>query len=133
MAKSKSETSKPKRNRRGASARRRGHAYETQICKELNEIGFDCVTSRSESKSTDDNKIDIIDKSNKLPCYIQIKRTQTTPQYFKIRSESTVPKNKFAIMWNKQVAKEVNICSDGECVIMDKQLFYELIKPYADS
>ena len=51
-----------------------------------------------EYKSTNDNKIDINDKSNKLPYYIQIKRTQTTPQYFKIRSESTVDPNKFAIM-----------------------------------
>ena len=95
MAKSKID--KPKRNRRGASARRRGHIYETQICKELNELGFNCVTSRSESKSTDDNKIDIIDKSNKLPCFLQLKRTQTIPQYFKIRSESTVDPSKFVI------------------------------------
>ena len=99
MAKSKkSTTDKPKRNRRGASARRRGNNYETQICKELNELGFDCVTSRSESKSTDDNKVDIIDRSKKLPCHIQSKKTQAIPQYFKIRSESTVDPKKFVIV-----------------------------------
>ena len=98
MAKSKKSDAPKKKNRRGASARRRGNNYETQICKELNELGFDCVTSRSESKSTDDNKVDIIDRSNKLPCFIQSKKTQAIPQYFKIRSESTVDPKKFVIV-----------------------------------
>lgn len=133
MAKKSQETQqKPKRNRRGAAARRKGNAYEVQIAKELTDLGFDCVTSRKESKSTDDNKVDIIDKSNKLPCSIQLKKTQTIPQYFKIRSESTVDPSKFVIIWNKQVAKDVNVCSAGEMVMMDKSLFYELIKPYVN-
>lgn len=125
-------TQKPKRNRRGAAARRKGNAYEVQICKELNELGFNCVTSRSESKSTDDNKIDIIDKSNKLPSFIQVKKTQAIPQYFKIRSESTVDPDKFTIIWNKLEAKETNICSIGEMVMISKKFFYELIKPYGN-
>ena len=56
------------------------------------------MTSRKESKSTDDNKVDIIDRSKKLPVFIQAKKTQTIPQYFKIRSESTVDPSKFVIM-----------------------------------
>ena len=133
MAKKQEMTQKPKRNRRGAAARRKGNAYEVQICKELNEFGFDCVTSRKESKSTDDNKVDIIDRSKKLPVFIQAKKTQTIPQYFKIRSESTVDPSKFVIMWNKQVPKTTNVCSAGELVLMPKELFYELIKPYGES
>ena len=31
---------------------------------------------------------------------------------------------------NKQEKKEINICSVGEAVIMDKKLFYKLIKKY---
>lgn len=127
-----STETQPKRNRRGAAARRKGNAYEVQIAKELTELGFDCVTSRRESKSADDNKVDIIDRSNTLPCSIQLKKTQTIPQYFKIRSESTVNPDKFVIIWNKQVPKEVNVCSAGEMVMMSKKLFYELIKPYTN-
>ena len=99
MAKSKKENSIPvKKNKRGAYARRKGNAYEVQICKELNELGFSCKTSRSESKSTDDNKIDVIDTSKKLPVEIQLKKTLSIPQYFKIRKESTVDPKKFAII-----------------------------------
>ena len=123
---------KPKRQRSKAYSRNKGAKYEQQIAKELRELGFDGVkTSRSESKSTDDNKIDIIDTKNKLPVNIQLKKTQSIPSYFKIRSESTVDPKSFAIIWNKQEKKETNICSVGECVIISKELFYELIKPYA--
>ena len=96
-------------------------------------MGFSGVkTSRSESKSTDDNKIDIIDTEHKLPVNIQLKKTQSIPSYFKIRSESTVDPKTFAIIWNKQEKKKTNICSVGECVIISKELFYELIKSYAN-
>jgi hypothetical protein len=38
----------------------------------------------------------------------------------------------FVIIWSKQEHREKNIVSVGESVIMDKQLFYKLIKRYAD-
>lgn len=123
-----------KRQRSKAYSRNKGARYEQQIAKELRELGFNGVkTSRNESKATDDNKIDIIDTDNKLPVNIQLKKTQSIPSYFKIRSESTVDPKSFAIIWNKQEKKETNICSVGECVIISKELFYELIKPYASS
>lgn len=125
---------KPKRTRSKAYSRNKGHSYETKIARELRELGFEnVVTSRSESKAMDDNKVDLIDKDDKLPCKIQLKCTQTIPSYFKIRSESTVDPKKFVIIWSKQEKREVNIISVGEAVIMDKSLFYELIKPYAGS
>ena len=129
--KSNESTSKKKRN--GAYNKRRGNSYETKIAKELRELGFTgVVTSRSESKRADDNKIDLIDTENKLPFYPQLKRTINTPQYFKIREESTVDPEKFVLFWNKQEAKETNICSVGECVILDKKFIYELIKQYVN-
>ena len=76
-------------------------------------------------------KIDIIDKNNQLPCYIQIKHTLQTPQYFVIREQSTVPNEEFCIIWDKQKKCEKNIVTVGSAVIMDKQLFYKLIEPYA--
>lgn len=117
----------------GKRNKQRGNEYERRIAKELTEIGFDVVTSRSESKSADANKVDVIDRSNKLPCQIQIKRTSSTPSYFKIRQESTVPNEDFALIWNKQKNVNGRFMSDGECVIIDKELFYKLIKPYAES
>lgn len=124
---------KQKKPRSKAYSKNKGNRYESQIAKELRDLGFSGVkTSRSESKSTDDNKIDIIDTEHKLPVNIQLKKTQSIPSYFKIRSESTVDPKTFAIIWNKQEKKKTNICSVGECVIISKELFYELIKPYVN-
>ena len=53
----------------GKRNRRRGHAYEVKIVKELKELTGDdsLCTSRSESKRTDDLGIDIVDFNNTLP------------------------------------------------------------------
>lgn len=123
---------KQKRQRSKAYSRNKGARYEQQIAKELRDLGFNNVkTSRNESKSTDDNKIDIIDSDNKLPINIQLKKTQNIPPYFKIRNESNSDPKKFCIIWAKQEKKETNICTVGECAIISKELLYELIKPYA--
>ena len=122
-----------KRTRSKSYSRDKGHRYEQKIAQELRELGFkNVVTSRSESKSMDDNKVDLIDKDDKLPVKIQLKSTQTIPSYFKIRSESTVNPEEFVIIWSKQEKRDVNIVSVGEAVIMDKKMFYKLIKPYAE-
>lgn len=127
-------TEKSKRKRSSSYSKNKGNRYEQQIAKELRELGFTgCKTSRTESKSADDNKVDIIDTENKLPCSIQLKKTQSTPSYFTIRSQSTVDPETFCIIWNKQEKKETNICSVGECVMMDKRFFYELIKRYVEN
>lgn len=119
--------------RSGSYNRNRGQRAEQKIVNELKALGFiGVVSSRSESKATDDNKVDIIDKNNQLPCFIQIKHTLQTPQYFSIREESTVPNEKFVIIWDKQKKCKTNIITIGSAVIMDKELFYELIKPYSN-
>lgn len=89
------------------------------------------VSSRSESKSADDNKVDIIDKNGQLPfnINIQVKHQIAYPQYFKIREQSTVPNESFVILWDKQEPREKNIITVGRCAIMDIDLFYKLIKP----
>lgn len=128
------ESPKKKRTRSKSYSRTKGHNYEQKIVRELKELGFkNVVTSRSESKAMDDNKVDIIDKDDLLPCKLQLKSTQSIPSYFKIRSESTVNPEEFVIIWSKQEKREVNIVSVGEAVIMDKNLFYKLIKPYSES
>ncbi len=79
------------------NSRRRGNDYERAIVNELKELGFDVCTSRSESKSMDDKKVDIIDKEGKLP-YMQLKRTQKTPDYFKIATECPLKDREFAVL-----------------------------------
>ena len=84
---------------RGRYARTKGHRYEQQIVNELKELGFDgCRTSRFASKMKDDQKIDVVDLENKLPVEIQLKKTQSIPNYFKIREESGADPKKFCII-----------------------------------
>ena len=112
----------------GAYCRNKGHRYETKIAQELRNLGFtDVVTSRSESKSMDDKKVDLVDRSGKLPCYIQLKNTVNTAQYHAIKKECPLKDKPFIVIWNKQVKKEKVFGSAGEVVIMDKDFFYELL------
>lgn len=132
-----SSSSKPKastsRKRTGAYNRRRGNSYELKIVKELKELGYEgVVTSRSESKRADNDKIDIVDTNNELPVSLQIKKTIATPNYFKIRSESSASNDKFVVIWAKQETREKNMCTVGEMVMMDKRMFYELLRLYKD-
>lgn len=120
------------KKRNGNYCREKGNSYERKIAKELTELGFDVVTSRSESKSMDDNKIDLIDKSKKLPINIQLKKVINTPNYFSIRSESTVDPISFCIIWAKQKSGDKNMKTVGEVALIDKKMLYELLKPYAD-
>lgn len=109
--------------------KRRGNKFECKIVKELKELGFDVVTSRSESKNLDDKKVDIFDKENILP-YIQTKLTQSTPNYFQISSECPLKDKPFVIIWSKTVPTERTFRSVGEVAIVPKDYFYTLIKHY---
>lgn len=125
---------KPKKKRSGGYSKNKGSAYERQIVNELKEItqDLDLCTSRSDSKKLDDMKIDISDPNNTLPCYFQLKKTQTTPSVKKINEEVGKTDKPLCILWNIQQKKEgnVNITSAGEYAIIPKQFFYELLTVY---
>lgn len=90
---------KTKRKRNPKSARRKGHEFERKIAQELRDLGYTgVVTSRSESKSMDDKKVDLIDTENRLKCLLQLKSTQATPNYFKIREECPIKDAPFCII-----------------------------------
>lgn len=113
----------------GNRNRDKGNNYERKIAQELRDLGFnDVVTSRYASKETDDNKIDLVFQNKSCDLNIQLKKTTNVPQYFKIRSESNSEPENFCLIWNKQEKKSKNFCSSGELVMIDKQLFYKLIK-----
>lgn len=122
------------RKRSGAYSKKKGNRYELKIAHELQKLGFTgIVTSRSESKKMDDNKVDLIDTEGKLPISIQLKCTQTTPSYFKIQDECPIKDKPFCIIWNRQEKKEVNCVSVGEVAMIPKEFLYELLKLYLQS
>ena len=67
----------------GQKNRTRGHSYERKIVKELKELtkNENIKSSRSESRTLDDMKIDVADIDNILPCYFQLKATQKCTEY----------------------------------------------------
>ena len=125
---------KPKKKKAAAYSKTKGSAYERQIVNELKELtGTENIyTSRATSKKLDDMKIDINDEDGILPCYIQTKKTQTTPSVKKINDEVGKVDKPLCILWNVQEKKEgnVNITSCGEYAIIPKDFFYTLIKKY---
>lgn len=126
------EEEKPKKKRSGAYSKNKGSAYERQIVNELKELtgNDDIATSRSTSKKLDNMKIDIYDDI--LPCYFQLKKTQTTPSVKKINEEVGKIDRPLCILWNVQEKKEgnVNITSAGEYAIIPKDFFYTLLQEY---
>lgn len=124
---------KPIKARNIKRSRARGVAYEQQIARELRELGFEgVVTSRSESKAMDDNKIDLIDKNGQLFFYPQLKRTGKCPNYFVIEEQCPLKDKPFVIFWNYQKPTEKTFRSAGEIVMIKKDFFYELIKKYGN-
>lgn len=119
---------KKKRNLR--RNKKRGNAYEVLISNELKELGFLNKTSRAESKSLDDKKIDIVDMTGKMPFYCQIKNTIKTPDYFGILKECPLKDKPFVIFWKKTKPTESTFRSEGEIVMIPKTFFYDLIKTY---
>lgn len=122
---------KPKKKRSGSYARNKGNSYELKIIKELINLGYDGLkSSRSESKSLDNDKIDIAqdrDAENELPFWVQCKITKTTPNFEQIIKDCPRKQKPMAIFWNKQINKEVNMATAGEYVVIEKSYFYSLL------
>lgn len=122
---------KPKKKRSGAYSKTKGNNYELKIIKELTTLGYDGLkSSRSESKSLDNDKIDIAqdrDAENELPFWVQCKCTKTTPNFEQIIKDCPRKQKPMAIFWNKQVNKEVNMGSAGQYVVVEKSYFYEML------
>lgn len=114
-------------------SRTKGNSYERKIVNELNSLGFNVGTTRNNSREQDADKVDIYDIDGTLPCKIQLKCTQATPAYFKIRDQSSCDPEKFVIIWSKQEKRDINIISKGEVVMLPKRFFYDLIKKYGNS
>lgn len=113
----------------GAQNKRKGNGFELQVIHRLNDMGFNTVSSRSESKRTDDNKIDIYDLDGTLPVNIQTKYTSTTPNYFNIENQCTDKSKPFTIIWKKSVSGEN---SPGTIAMIPASFFYDILKILKD-
>lgn len=121
----------------GKRNRRRGHAYEVKIVKELKEITGDesLCTSRSESKRTDDLGIDIVDFNNTLPFYCQMKATQAMPKIKQLDHDvrdkcraAHKSEKPLVIFWAAQEMKASKQFITGEYCLMPKELFFSILK-----
>ena len=83
-------------------SKQKGSQLELDVIHKLNEIGYNTVSSRSNSKNLDNAKVDVDDLIGNLPVYIQCKATQTTPSYFKIAEECPLKDKNFVVIWKKQ-------------------------------
>ena len=91
-----------KKSYQAKRSKQKGSKLELDVIHKLNELGYNTVSSRSNSKNLDNAKVDVDDLDGRLPLYIQCKATQTTPSYFKIEEECPLKDKPFCVVWKKQ-------------------------------
>lgn len=123
----------------GSRNRKAGHGFERQLVKIFRLAGFPhVVTSRSESKSRDDQKIDLINKdeykNNRLPYNVQAKNAVGHLPYGKILAEIPhVPGVVNVIIHNQTEKVAERFITRDRFVIMYLDDFVELIKERNES
>lgn len=116
-----------RRSKTAKKSKTKGNAFELEIVHKLRDIGFTgCVSSRSQDKAADANKIDIVDMNKELPVNIQSKYTQNMPNYFDIRDACTDKDKPFCMVWKK--AGKNGEQSRGTVAVIPVEYFYELLK-----
>lgn len=115
-----------RRSKTASKSKRKGNNFELEIVHKLREIGYEgCVSSRSQDKMADANKIDIVDINGELPVNIQSKYTQNLPNYFDIRDACTDKSKPFCMIWKK--AGKDGEDSRGTVAIIPVDYFYQLL------
>lgn len=105
------------------SPRAKGHNYELQIVKLFKELGWDCVTSRSESKRTDDAGVDVCYTS---PFSIQAKCWESAPSYHKVLAKMPRKNGNFNLLFHKRNHQ-------GSVVVINQEDFIEIVKMLIES
>lgn len=115
-----------RRSKTASKSKRKGNGFELEIVHKLRDIGYEgCVSSRSQDKMADANKIDIVDMNGELPVNIQSKYTQNLPNYFDIRDACTDKEKPFCLVWKK--AGKNGEDSRGTVAIIPVEYFYQLL------
>ena len=115
-----------RRSKTASKSKRKGNGFELEIVHKLREIGYEgCVSSRSQNKVADADKIDVVDMNNELPVNIQSKYTQNMPNYFDIRDACSDKVKPFCMIWKK--AGKDGSPSRGTVAVIPVEYFYQLI------
>lgn len=105
--------------KRGRSARKKGHNYELKIRQEFIELGFtQCATSRYESKSRDDKKVDLVNTGS---FNVQAKAVENMGSSHKVLKEMPKERKKINLVFHKKNRQ-------GEVVSLWKKDFYAIIE-----
>lgn len=116
-----------RRSKNAKKSKAKGSHFELEVAHALQGIGYpNVVSSRSESKSKDDAKIDLVDKDGLLECNIQCKYTANMPNYFTIRDACPDKDKPFCMAWKKAMNDGTN--SPGTVFVIPAEYFYQLIK-----
>ena len=104
------------------SRRTKGHAYEREVAQKFRDEGFeDCVTSRSESKRTDDAGIDLCYTG---PWQVQCKNQERiSPSPHDILANMPHPEGKHNVLFHKRTRK-------GTIVCMEEDTFWQLLRAW---
>lgn len=116
---------KTKKHYTAKRSKQKGSQLELDVIHKLNELGYNTVSSRSNSKLLDNSKVDIDDLDGNLPLYLQCKCTQSTPSYFKIREECPLKDKPFGVVWKKQDKEGGN--SPGTVAIVPIDILYDYL------
>ena len=116
-----------RRSKQAKKSKQKGSQYELEIIHKLRDVGYEgCVSSRSQNKLADADKIDIVDMNNELPVNIQAKFTQNMPNYFDIRDACSDKSKPFCICWKK--AGQKGESARGQVAVIPISFFYELLE-----
>jgi lipopolysaccharide export system protein LptA len=104
--------------------RNAGHSFELEVIKDLKEWYPDAVSSRSESRNLDNQKVDICYTGD---IHIQCKNTTIKPDYHKIINQ--MPSDKKRVIVHKLTKKvSKNFVKQGQYVIMKYEDFLDILK-----
>lgn len=118
----------------GKRNRAAGHNWERECVKLLKNIGFPhVVTSRSENKKRDADKIDLMNtdelENGLLPYSVQCKTLSTTAPYPKLLSEMKSLKGAMKVVFHKQTKKSEKgkFVETGRYAIVELGDFLDLV------
>jgi len=98
-----------------------GSRWELDVIKDLRAMGYEAVSSRSESRNADARGIDII---TDFKYNIQCKASVNNPNYHTLLTETDAE----LIFHRKMEKRKTKFYAIGEYVTMSKEIFYNLLK-----
>ena len=125
---------------RAKASKSKGSNWEYKVRDAIRKIGYTGVkTARGESRSTDNNNIDLIDTDNKLPVSVQCKSYKSCPDYNMIRQGCDVTDKPFVVAWHCSQPddyfkirknKDLDIPIEKDLMLIPADYFYELLDAY---